>query len=283
MYEHGENGNTKIDRISRGSYTTQAVGDKIKQYLKGITTTGKTALLYAAGPAIHHSDGRNVPDVTQNGVVVVKSQLGYNAYNVARMLDIDIDFMSINANTCASSMYSLYEAKQLLSKGYTDVIVFAIDIVDATQELLFKQLGIDLVCGDGIVSMHLTLETATVEIEDVIWKWNKDSSPMSVSKDGYLKVLNELDVSDVDVVKSHGSGTTRNTEVEITAISEAVGAVRVVEYKSEIGHTQGVSAVIELCKLLEDTKWSKAVCLASGLGGFYGGCTVRRLNGDSET
>lgn len=284
-YEHGVeciDGRVKIDRIVKNSYTTQAVGDRIKQYLKSIITTGKTALLYAAGPAIHHSDGRNIPGVTADGAVVVKSQLGYNAYSVARMLDVEIDFMSINANTCASSMYSLYEAKQLLGSGYTDVIVFAIDAVDDTQELLFKQLGVELVCGDGVVAMHLTSEPTAIEIDDVVWKWNKDSSPMSVSKEGYLKVLNELDVCDADVAKSHGSGTARNTEVELAAIVEVVGDVRVVEYKSQIGHTQGVSAALELCKLLEDIEWNKAVCLASGLGGFYGGCVVRRLNGDSK-
>lgn len=198
------------------------------------------------------------------------------------MLDIDIDFMSINANTCASSMYSLYEAQRLIDEGYTDVIVFAIDVVDDTQELLFKQLGVDLVCGDGIAVMHLTSASTTVKIPQVVWKWNKDTSPMAVSKEGYLKVLNELNVGGVDVVKSHGSGTTRNTQVELAAIREVMVDVGVIEYKSQIGHTQGVSAVIELCKLLEDTEWNKAVCLASGLGGFYGGCIVRRLDGDSK-
>jgi hypothetical protein len=265
-----------VDRIERGCYTTQAIGDKVKTYLREVETSGKTALLYAAGPAIHHSDGRNIPDVTKDGMVVVKSQLGYNAYNVARLLNVDIDYMSINANTCASSMYSLYEAKQLLNNGYTDVVVFAIDIVDDTQELLFKQLGIDLVCGDGVVAMHLTSNKTSVEIPEVVWKWNKDTSPMSVSKEGYLKVLNELDTKEIDLVKSHGSGTARNTDVELSAISESIGDAKVVEYKSKIGHTQGVSALIEICMLLDESDWKKSVCLASGLGGFYGGCTIRR-------
>ena len=86
----------------------------------------------------------------------------------------------------------------------------------------------------------------------------------------------------MDVVKSHGSGTTRNTEVELAAIREVMVDVGVIEYKSEIGHTQGVSALIELCILLGEPDWKKSVCLASGLGGFYGGCTVRRLDGDSK-
>lgn len=284
-YEHGLetfDGRVVINRIERGCYTTQAVGDKVKNYLKSIKTTGKCALLYAAGPAIHHSDGRNVPGVTSNGAVVVKSQLGYNAYNVARMLDVEVDYMSINANTCASSMYSLYEAQRLIDEGYTDVIVFAIDVVDDTQELLFKQLGVDLVCGDGIAVMHLTSASTTVKIPQVVWKWNKDASPMAVSKEGYLKVLNELNVGGVDVVKSHGSGTTRNTQVELAAIREVMVDVGVIEYKNQIGHTQGVSALIELCMLLGEPDWKKSVCLASGLGGFYGGCTVRRLDGDSK-
>lgn len=46
-------------------------------------------------------------------------------------------------------------------------------------------------------------------------------------------------------------------------------------YKKEVGHTQGASTAVELGMLLDDMViGDKAVVLASGMGGYYGGCTV---------
>ena len=172
-------------------------------------------------------------------------------------------------------MYCLYEAKRLFQEGYTDVIIVAVDLVDDTQELLFKQLCIDLVCGDCISVTHLATE-GMASIDDVVWKWNKDSSPMSVSKEGYDKVISSLDISDVDFVKMHGSGTERNTEMEIEAIRARGIDAKCVGYKQEIGHTQGCSTIVEVCMMLDREKFTKSLVLASGLGGFYGGCIITK-------
>lgn len=263
-----------ISKLQRERYTSQHIKDDLIDYIKSIQVTGKTALLIAGGPAIHHSDARNQPNKVPDGTTVVLTQMGYNAYNIARMFTVDIDFMSINTNTCASSMYSLYEAKQLFSQGYTDVIVVAIDVIDNVQEMLFKQLGIDLVCGDCISITHLTKDEGIAKIEDVVWKWNKDTSPMSVSSKGYEKVISELDTIGVDLIKTHGSGTDRNTIEEMKTIEQF--DCRKIGYKQEIGHTQGCSSIVEICMMLDREKFTKALVLASGLGGFYGGCVVSK-------
>lgn len=280
-YYVGERVNDRVViDIDRDSYTN-VLARRLKPWIDTLVVGSKVALLYAAGPAIHHSDSRNVGNTARDGVVAVKSQIGYVVYDIARMCKFEIDFISSNTNTCASSMYSLYEASMLLSNCYTDVIIISSDLVDEAQELLFKQLGIDLLCGDGLVGMHLSHTKSNIEVSQVVWKWNKDSSPMSVSKEGYLKVLSELDTSDIDIVKMHGSGTERNTSEELSAIKRAIGYVRCKEYKSIIGHTQGASTAIEI-GMLCDEEWSKAIVLASGLGGFYGGCSLRRHDGDSK-
>lgn len=50
------------------------------------------------------------------------------------------------------------------------------------------------------------------------------------------------------------------------------------DYKEEIGHIQGASTAVEMCMLLDDiNKDQRAVVLASGMGGFYRGCTVWKL------
>lgn len=267
-------GRAVIEGIDRNKYTCQVIPEDIKEYMKSIRSTGKTALLIAGGPAIHHSDARNVNGLAVEGIVAVKSQIGYNMYSIAKYFECDIDYVSINANTCASSMYCVYEAKRLMSEGYTDVIIVAVDMVDDTQELLFKQLGISLICGDCVVVAHLTKDEGIASIDDVVWTWNNDKSPMSVSSEGYKKVVNSLCTYGVDLIKTHGSGTDRNTMEEHKAIEHI--ECRKIEYKSEIGHTQGASSIVEICMMLDREEFTKAMVLASGLGGFYGGCIVSK-------
>ena len=282
-YETGVASNGRVEiTVDRDMYLSQGLGRMLNEWLGTLEVGSKVAVLYAAGPAIHHSDSRKIKGTGKDGTVVVKSQVGFSVYELLRMCKFEVDFVSINANTCASSMYSLYEADRLLRDGYSDVVVISLDLVDDTQELLFKQLGVDLVCGDGVLGMHLSNRSSDIEIDKVVWKWNRDSSPMAVSSEGYKKVL--MEIGKVDIVKMHGSGTERNTQEEAAAIEELVGDVKCVEYKSEIGHTQGASSGIELCMLVDrEQEWETATVLASGLGGFYGGCRVRRNNGDKET
>ena len=263
-----------IASIDRSKYTSQVLSQDIIEYMKGIKTNGKTAVLIAGGPAIHHSDARVINGLVPDGLVAVKSQLGYNTHSIMRFFTCDIEYVSINTNTCASSMYCLYEAERLMNEGYTDVIIVAIDVVDETQELLFKQLGINLICGDCMCVAHLTNDEGVVSISDTVWKWNNDKSPMSVSTEGYRKVVDSIDTTEVDLIKMHGSGTERNTMEEYKAIEHI--ECRKIAYKSEIGHTQGASSIVEICMMVDREEFSKAMVLASGLGGFYGGCIVSK-------
>ena len=263
--------------LNRTKYMTQEYSKYMKKFAESVEGTN-AALLYAAGPAIHHSDSRNF-NCNSTGIVVAKSQVGVNIINVAKMFkNVEFEYASINANTCASSMYCLYEAKQLL-KTYDKVVIVAMEMTEASQILLFEQLGVEIVCGDGLAVIVLNNTNGVAKIDDVSWKWNNDRSPMSVSKEGYLKVLNELDLNDVSVVKPHGTGTSRNDEAENEALLEVgLAAVETRYYKRDIGHTQGASTAVELGILLDEMQVNdKALILASGMGGFYGGCTVWKL------
>lgn len=256
-------------------YMLQDYGKYIKEFAAELDVGRKVALLYAGGPAIHHSDSRQIDGKSQSGSIVLKSQMGYSVYNIARMFDgISFDYVSINANTCASSMYCLYEANELLNKDFTDVIVVAMDKRDSVQELLFEQIGANVRCTDGFAIMHLKFGVG--EITDVSWVFNLDKSCMAVSTEGYKKAISELECKDLDYVKLHGSGTEVNTMAELEAL-DGLDFYEVIEYKSKIGHTQGASTLIEVCMLMEDTTIKgNVLVLASGLGGFYGACTLKK-------
>ena len=262
--------------IDRNKYMTQEYGKLIKEFAESVTGNG--ALLYAGGPAIHHSDSRNFEGI-QKESVVIKTQIGFNVMNVAKLFkNVMFDYVSINANTCASSMHCLYEAQKLLEE-YEQVVVVAMDMVEKSQLKLFEQLGIDVKCGDGLAVLVLGRDSGVAKIDKVVWKWNNDRSPMSVSKEGYLKVLKELDLENIDVVKPHGTGTDRNDEAENEALVEVkLGSVDKKMYKKDVGHTQGASTAVELGMLLDEmVSKTKGLVLASGMGGFYGGCTIWKL------
>ena len=263
--------------LDRTKYMTQEYSKHMKEFAESIESSN-AALLYAAGPAIHHSDSRNFT-CNNSGYVVAKSQVGLNIMSVAKMFkNVKFEFANINANTCASSMYCLYEAKQLL-EAYDKVIIVAMEMTEPSQILMFEQLGVEIVCGDGLGIVVLNKTSGVARIDEVSWKWNNDRSPMSVSKEGYIKVLNELNLEGIDVVKPHGTGTSRNDEAENEALVEmGLGDVGTKLYKKDIGHTQGASTIVELGMLLDDVVvGTKSLVLASGMGGFYGGCVVWKL------
>lgn len=263
-----------ISDIDRDKYMTSEYIKKFPELLN-INNYGSTALLYAGGPASHHSDIRNIKNLAGTGSIVIKGQLGFNTFNLAKHYN-NIEYVSTNANTCASSMYCIHEAKWLLDT-YDNVIIYAEEVVDDTLKLLFKQLGIDLVCGDAVAVMHLTKNRTAntiAEITDTAWTWFNDSSPMGVSENGYLKVLESIDCKDVTLVKPHGTGTPRNDSEEDKAIAKVFPNAEVVKFKNTIGHTQGASALVELCMLLDTNDNFVGVCLASGLGAMYGCCKV---------
>ena len=269
-----------ISSLNRDNYMTVEYHKLVKEHIESVSGWGKSALLYAGGPVNHHSDGRNVKGLAKPGTIAIKSQAGMSLFNVAKSFtSVDFEYASINGNTCASSMHSVYEAYKLIhEEDYDTVVVYAADMVEDTQLLLFKQLDIDLVCGDGIAILEFSKNSCDgVEVEDVAWIWNNDPSPMTVTKEGYLKVLHKLKCDSATFVKPHGTRTGRNDIAENEALAEYYDVIpEMLYYKDEIGHTQGASSAVELGMFADSELVGRCIMLASGLGGFYGGCVVNK-------
>lgn len=261
----------------RDGFMNEVFYELYKDEISKFKTVGKTALLYIGGAGEHHSVSRNF-NLTPKGVMPVKSQLGYIASKTAKRLG-NISYLSINSNACASSMFALKEAYELLENGFDDVIIYGEEWVEEVELFLFRQHGIDLVCSDGFFILHLTKEAANTfaQIDKPSWVWNDDKSPFEVSKEGYLKAMEKFKLEKFDLIKTHGSGTPQNNKAELEAIQEYFTYTKTIEFKSYIGHSQGVSTGLELCMLLDSFMGNNKHILinASGLGNFYGSCAIR--------
>jgi 3-oxoacyl-(acyl-carrier-protein) synthase len=58
--------------------------------------------------------------------------------------------------------------------------------------------------------------------------------------------------SQVTIVKTHGTGTKSNNMAEKTALEETLSEYVATSYKPTIGHTMGVSGLLETCMLFDD-------------------------------
>ena len=105
-------------------------------------------------------------------------------------------------------------------------------------------------------------------INDPVWKYTYQQNPFYFPKEVLDTLIPEYPV---DYVKLHGTGTPSNTEGESGLAS--IGTP--ITYKQDIGHTQGVSALLETCMVLDDSKIKGRILVtANGLGGFYGSFLV---------
>lgn len=260
----------------RTEYMSEVFYKLYKNEIEQFKTYGKTALLYCAGAVEHHSASRIFPVDVKKSNVVIKSHTSYIASKVAKRLG-NISYLSINANTCASSMYAIYEAYNLIhNEDFDDVIIYGEEWVEAVELLLFKQFNINIVCSDGFFILHLTKSSKDIKakIFKPTWIYEDGKSPFEVTKDGYMKAMYPFSLSKIDFIKMHATGTKQNNEAEYEAIKEFFKNVETIEYKSKIGHSQGCSTAVELCKLIDEYKNKNILVNASGLGNFYGSCLV---------
>lgn len=228
------------------------------------------AMLYIGGASEHHSHSRVYPSSRQEGSMPVKAQMGYMASKIAGGMG-NINYLSINANACASGMFAIYEAYDLIhNKGYEEVIIYGEEWVEPNEELLYTQLKINVTPSDGFVILKFSRAGHGAFVGATSWIWNKEKSPFDFSQTGYELAMRALGNIIPDLVKLHGTGTEVNNRAELGAISAIYGTVKYEQYKPNIGHSQGVSAALELAIVCKDHPYKTIVCNAAGLGNFYG-------------
>ena len=260
---------------NRTGYATAQFLKHFKQQFADIKLEGRTAFILAAGVTSSQSENRVYSGEYKNTLdygkssLVIKETTAYSLHKYIGAIkdSVTVTYANINSNSCASSMHSIYEAQTLFETRDIDHVIVVTEERTATNTIrIFDEHQIDVVPSDGFACVVLSKDGGGTPITDAKWEYFYNSNPFYVDSEGYSRVN-----TPADHVKGHGTGTTQNTEAE-SVLSDTVH-----EYKSKIGHTQGASALIELCMVLEDDALDgKVLCTASGLGGFYGSCIVHK-------
>ena len=263
-----------VEGLDRQGYMTPQYMELMMEYLKTIKLEGKCAFLYAAGAAVTASEARNAIDSgkyrehEKKSSVVIKELAAYGMHKWIGMINgrDTIRYANVNANTCASSMHSLYEASKLLDDGYDMVVIVAEEKTAYNTLRIFDEHWINLKVGEGCAVMVLgkASSPADEDITDCKWGYEYNRNPFGVTQTGYAEVWSEC-----DYVNPHGTGTENNEEAE--KVYEEKSQLR---YKETYGHTQGVSGLLEVCMVMEEAVEGKVLCVSSGLGNFYGSCIV---------
>ena len=268
----------EVEGINREGYTTRQYLDKIKAPV----LTKRTAVLYAGGFNIHQSESRDVSTVNTRHVgsvpfqktsMVIKEATAYSLHQWIGAMEHNelVVYANINGNTCASSMHSLYEAERILKDGIADeVIVIAEERTSFNTLRIFNEHRVPLVCGDGFAMLVLTNDKTVNEIVDTKWFYSYDRNPFQTTGRAYLQVDT---TKAIDNIKPHGTRTPSNNKAEEDLVKDR----NAIYYKDITGHTQGVSAILEICMLIDDNEVAgSTLCVASGLGGFYGSCILHK-------
>ena len=203
----------------------------------------------------------NYMPVIKSGSPYIAHEWVYTFKNREHLVKVDI-----MSGTCAAGIQALYEANRLLSEGLAqEVIIIGGERTTKDTMRLFKELHIPVICGDGFVYMRLEQGS---DIVDIKWKFAFNNNPFVFARET-LDTL--IPTYSVDYVKLHGTGTETNEAAE-KGLAEIAKPLR---YKSELGHTQGISALLETCLVLDDVDIKgRVLCVANGLGGFYGAFTL---------
>jgi len=249
------------------------------------------------------------------------------------------DYMTTDATACISGYKAFLEAELILNAGIVDrVLIIGIDdqinpmvlemfgMLDASispkreangespSAFDAKNYGFRLGHGVGYIvlennkSLEQTNNKPLAYLEKTILIGEKLSNPFGQNPngDGYKRVINEvldetgLVAEDISFIKTHGTGSKSNNIAESLGIKSVFGdSFIATSYKSEIGHTLGSNAIVELDIAIKDAqndkvrgiknrteldhkflsydkemKVNKILMLGSGMGNVYGSSII---------
>jgi len=269
-YIHGTELNDGFIAIPELNRTKASALQFIKLAELDIELTQKTAFIYVDGFSLAQSDSGLSATDPNSYLPAIKSGVSYIAHEWVHTFKNKNQLVKVDtvSGTCAAGIHALYEAERLLSeKTVSEVIIIGGERTTKDTVRLFKELAIPVVCGDGFVYLRLRRGGT---IRDIQWKYKFEDNPFLFTKD----TLNSLKPNYiVNYVKVHGTGTESNEKAEfgLRMLGDTI------RYKHMIGHTQGISALLETCMVLDNSAIKGTILVtANGVGGYYGCFTLSK-------
>lgn len=251
---------------------------------------GKTAFILAAGNAhfagVHNKTGID-NRLTYDYKFLALSLTQVYAGRIAQMCGAS-DMVITDSSACASSLKVMMNVRELfMLYGFDRVIVLTLE--DAVSNPVLKFFGESKACltkeqeeqgilpsafddvnfgfniGQGAAlavfesakyardskAQLLGAYTAAEESTNAIGQ-REDGQGFVRAASGALKSAG-ISAHDIQVVKTHGTGTKSNNQAEKAALKQIFNSRFVAtSYKQRIGHTMGASGLLETCLLLDD-------------------------------
>jgi 3-oxoacyl-(acyl-carrier-protein) synthase len=261
---------------------------KLLEDLRG--RSGKTAFILASGNS--HFAGINPKDPPENRLTYDYKFLALSltqvyAGRIAQMCGAR-DMVITDASACASSLKVMMNVRELfMLYGFERVIVLTLE--DCVSNLVLKFFGESKACltkdqedlgilpsafddhnfgfniGQGAAlavfesakyarnskAQLLGAYTAAEESTNAIGQ-REDGQGFVRAAAGALQTAN-ISSSDIQIVKTHGTGTKSNNQAEKAALQQIFHTPFIAtSYKQWVGHTMGASGLLETCLLLDD-------------------------------
>ena len=269
------------------------ITDEAVSYVLDNPVKGKTAFIFAAGnQGWMGNNGRY--DKNEDTKLHYKVKLPFivltNIYagRIASIFHVH-DHISTDASACASSLKVMMDVQNLMNNfGFDRVIVLSgEDAVnnltleffgEAKASLQYKDEGSmqpsafdstnqGFFLGQGATLCifekgHRNLSNPEAALLGAYTSAEDNTNPLGQRADGegYFKAIEgavysaNIALTDIHVVKTHGSGTQINNKAEKNALERSLVDFVATSYKPRIGHTMGASGLLETGLLINDLK-----------------------------
>jgi len=269
------------------------VTNEAVEYVLNNPVKGKTGFIFAAGnQGWMGNNGRYDKDDTTELHYKVKLPFivltNIYAGRIASIFHVH-DHVSTDASACASSLKVMMDVQNLMNNFDFDrvIVLTGEDSVNNLTLEFFGEAGASLqykdeehtrpsafdssnqgfFLGQGAALCifekdHRGLDNPEAAFLGAYTSAENNTNPLGQRPDGegYSKAIEgSLRVAgvrkeDIQVVKSHGTGTEVNNRAEKTALQRSLGEFMATSYKQRIGHTMGASGLLETGLLLNDLK-----------------------------
>jgi len=210
------------------------------------------------------------------------------------------EYIATDSTSCISGHSAWYTAHNMITLNKLDaVIVVSVDNGLSEEHLaIFGKNGLSKLVAEendpavtkfrlghgcnisvfeSLTSVVRSKHASLAEIKDIYIAAEYHTSPLGISEAGlgYTKVINKVNTSKINFVKTHSTFSDDN-KIEEELIKNKFGDIKLINYKLRIGHTMGASTAIETALAIQEESGT-FLSLGAGMGNVFSSVVVEIL------